>query len=151
MANTTANPDFTPIRTINIIIQAGRYPINLKQRYLENTFICPYFFSTMFLHHHYYYQYHRHHRHHHHHHHRYHHHYYQEIIIIIVFVVVIRPPCHYQGYHYHHHFIIGKSKASNSPCISAEFGHCQNSRAELSAQQHQAQHKRSAVHQQQLS
>ena len=150
MAEATADPDFTPIITIDILVQAGRYPIDLKQGHLENAFVCPCIFLLFFF-----------------------------IITIIsisvtiviiiittivTIIVLIRKSSsssssssssghphyrHRQGHH--HHFITGKVKASDSPCFSAEFGHCQNSRAELSAQQHQAQHRRSAVHQQQLS
>ena len=153
MAEATADPDITPIITIDILVQAGRYPIDLKQRHLENAFVCPCIFLLFF-----------------------------SIIIaiisitvtiVIIIIIIITTIVtiiviiwkssssssssssghphyrHHQGHH--HHFITGKVKASDSPCFSAEFGHCQNSRTELSAQQHQAQHRRSPVHQQQLS
>ena len=140
MAEATADPDITPIITIDILVQAGRYPIDLKQRHLENAFVCPCIFLLFF-----------------------------SIIIaiisitvtiviiiittIVTIIVIIWKSSssssssssghphyrHHQGHH--HHFITGKVKASDSPCFSAEFVHCQN----------KAQHRRSAVHQQQLS
>ena len=117
MAEATAETDFTPIITIDILVQAGRYPIDLKQRHLENAFVCPCIFLLFFS------------------------------IIVIIWKSSSSSSSssghphyrHHQGHH--HHFITGKVKASDSPCFSAEFVHCQN----------KAQHRRSAVHQQQLS
>ena len=143
MAEATADPDFTPIITIDILVQAGRYPIDLKQGHLENAFVCPCIFLLFFF-----------------------------IITIIsisvtiviiiiiittivTIIVLIRKSSsssssssssghphyrHRQGHH--HHFITGKSKASDSPCFSAEFVHCQNSRTELTAAPSTAQKKR---------
>ena len=48
MAEATADPDFTPIITIDILVQAGRYPIDLKQGHLENAFVCPCIFLLFF-------------------------------------------------------------------------------------------------------
>ena len=48
MAEATADPDITPIITIDILVQAGRYPIDLKQRHLENAFVCPCIFLLFF-------------------------------------------------------------------------------------------------------
>ena len=44
MAEATADPDFTPIITIDILVQAGRYPIDLKQGHLENALSVHVFF-----------------------------------------------------------------------------------------------------------
>jgi len=155
LPSASTNGDSTPEICNDKIEQdchAGRYPIDVKQRHLENAFVCPCIFLLFF-----------------------------SIIITIIsitftivtiiittivtiMIVIIRKSSsssssssssghphhrHHQGHH--HHFITGKVKASDSPCFSAEFGHCHDSRTELSAQQHQAQHRRSALHQQHLS
>ena len=114
-----------PLRTMPI-----NAPLFEKRTHLQNVFslfsLIAFIFLLFLIH-----QHHHHNNHHHHHHHRHpnhnhrrrhhqvtHHHY------------------RHQQKHHHRQFHHSWVKASDCPCVSREFGHCQNRRAELSAQQH---------------